>query len=604
MNYFSTISSIYIEGKRNFKNTLIFFDPKINILVGPNGVGKTTILNLIKDFFSGNFYALVEEGKHTFVIVTLNEINLTGKVVNALHLKENLKLYKNPTPIKNVDLIKKAIFNISESKTYPPTQQEDFALAAEKDIIDKNGSLIIYFFKKRGTESYEYSVGGLLLIEGKLYKIDGLNKESLTEYFKSKEILHFNLDHRDDFYKKYITKLERKRELKNQFKEFKNKASKTLNDSFASDDQQIRYNSIPRMETEILNKDGKRINELSSGEEQLERLRVFKSACKEISPQTILIDEPELHLNYSQQTYLSDLIEQLKSNSQIFISSHSTYFIRAYDNKNLVYLRFSRKRIPEYVPLKNTKMKKNLIQHPDLFFAEKVIIVEALADSIFFQRSLDIILKSQNRPYLSSKNIYVLPSGGKKSIKNLVSFIKRLGINYIIIADLDFLLEKQDYSFLPKSSIRLISQLASKITKADKNKTIRTLKDISISDLGIFLEFLNRIFKNMRINKDDSEVYKKFIKRIETQIYDPSLISKVKLKAIHSLFRRGNVWLLKLTKLEFYVTDNLKANGKVSIDKINEQFYPENIAKLKTYLTNGSVDELKEIVKYISLKLY
>jgi predicted ATP-binding protein involved in virulence len=54
------LDSFEVKELWGYKNFNLYFDPDVNILIGPNASGKTTILKLLHLLFSGDFRALRE----------------------------------------------------------------------------------------------------------------------------------------------------------------------------------------------------------------------------------------------------------------------------------------------------------------------------------------------------------------------------------------------------------------------------------------------------------------------------------------------------------------------------------------------------------------
>ena len=109
MNFFNNIK---LENFRNFKELTINFDNKCNLIVGPNGSGKTNILESI---------SLFERGRGFRKDLLKNMINNTNQdnmfLINSkFTTKENDLDLILSCELKENKLIKKLLVNDSNSK--------------------------------------------------------------------------------------------------------------------------------------------------------------------------------------------------------------------------------------------------------------------------------------------------------------------------------------------------------------------------------------------------------------------------------------------------------------------------------------------------------
>ena len=86
------IKSLYIEKYKGFKDFKIEFNSELNILVGENGTGKTTILEIIYNALSGNIDYFLKDNNFKNIQLELND-NLVVKFLN------NKEIYINDEKI-------------------------------------------------------------------------------------------------------------------------------------------------------------------------------------------------------------------------------------------------------------------------------------------------------------------------------------------------------------------------------------------------------------------------------------------------------------------------------------------------------------------------
>ncbi len=610
---FPPLLSLYIDKLRNFNNLKLEFNPELNILVGPNGVGKTTILKIIRDYLTSEFGIIQLSNKYNASVFTIvgefQDFLIDEKNAGLLNLDNGLMKYEikveNDVVPTTVELSKMLI---SRYHRRNEVVIDKFTPASIKEIIGNNGRIISPMFKS-GIDINDDPTGvgpGFLLVNNTLYITAGLSRKNLIEYYKGNKILFFNSGNdnvygNEEYVQSYIHALEAKEAMKEEFNLFRSKASQKINSLFAAKDQGIRYISAPKMDIEFLNNEGKSIKELSSGEQQLERLKLFLKSKQELKPLLTLLDEPELHLNYGQLSYLSSILTGLRQlNTQVFIATHSTFFIRSTTKQFLVYLRFNSERIPLQVNLNSTPLLRSLLQHPDIIFAEKIIIVESSADAVFYERTVEVLLKNMELPSLSSRNIQFIPVNGKSNIKPLIEFInKYLGIETIIISDFDFCLDERTYSFITQGSITQLRKLLPMVIIQDKKKTFNNFKDQNPDKIEKLFNIVSNVIEGKDISSSDKEIISKFITEVQGYSYESNFIMNIQSNKVLKIFEREKIWILRNLKLENLAPDVVRQNQKVSVDKLNEIYFPETVEDLDLLLTNEAKKELIDITKYI-----
>ena len=85
------VKSLYIEKYKGFKDFRIDLNEELTVLVGANGTGKTTILEVIYNVLSGNTQYFEEDNNFKSVIVEL----LNGNKVKIISTENIIKIYIN-----------------------------------------------------------------------------------------------------------------------------------------------------------------------------------------------------------------------------------------------------------------------------------------------------------------------------------------------------------------------------------------------------------------------------------------------------------------------------------------------------------------------------
>ena len=281
------IKNLYIENEKRLKNLNINFenDEKILdvvVLAGVNGTGKTTVLEVIYDYFENfqndknkiNIELDLEEENY------INQNNISKETYLNNLIKDSIKKEKTP----------KVIYVPAEINF----QKVKFNLLA--------------LYKKRF-----------------LNKIDSYIIADIPFYIQMRIINTAN------------------KESEKKLGNVRDEIIAEINGIFDILDMDTRLIGMSTETTEILpiftnlSEDKFDINELSSGEKQL-FLRTL--AIKMLNPENsiILIDEPELSLHPKWQQRIVDVYRKIGKNNQIIIATHSPHILGSVKKENIMLL--------------------------------------------------------------------------------------------------------------------------------------------------------------------------------------------------------------------------------------------------------------------------
>ena len=281
------IKNLYIENEKRLKNLNINFenDEKILdvvVLAGVNGTGKTTVLEVIYDYFE-NFQ------------------NDKNKISIELDLEEENYINQN---------------NISK---------ETYLNNLIKDSIKKEKTpKVIYVPAEINFQKVKFNL--LALYKKRfLNKIDSYIIADIPFYIQMRIINTAN------------------KESEKKLGNVRDEIIAEINGIFDILDMDTRLIGMSTETTEILpiftNLSGDKfdINELSSGEKQL-FLRTL--AIKMLNPENsiILIDEPELSLHPKWQQRIVDVYRKIGKNNQIIIATHSPHILGSVRKENIMLL--------------------------------------------------------------------------------------------------------------------------------------------------------------------------------------------------------------------------------------------------------------------------
>lgn len=182
----------------------------------------------------------------------------------------------------------------------------------------------------------------------------------------------------------------------------------------------------------------------SSGEREL-LTYLFAFYALNVHNAVIIVDEPELHLHPRWQTALFALFEKLSKSTgnQFIMATHSPTFIspasiqyvsRVYsENQRSTIVRLSAQNLPNAKHLFNMVNSEN---NERVFFNDTVVLVEGLHDRIVFERVLDVVAKKHA---LSAPSVEVVSIGGKGLFPAYQQLLNACEVGWRTVADRDYI---------------------------------------------------------------------------------------------------------------------------------------------------------------------
>lgn len=150
----------------------------------------------------------------------------------------------------------------------------------------------------------------------------------------------------------------------------------------------------------------------------------------------LAIEEPEIHLHPEAQRKLYRLMQEFSQTTQMMIVTHSPVFVNP-DNLRGLYrvvkygleTRIHFMDENEYVDRNRLEQELNT-ENCEMFFADKVLLVEGISDKIFMEGLISKYCKS-------TKDIKVVSSYSKDNFEVYVKLLKIFDIPFIVMTDLD-----------------------------------------------------------------------------------------------------------------------------------------------------------------------
>lgn len=282
----------------------------------------------------------------------------------------------------------------------------------------------------------------------------------------------------------------------------------------------------------------------SSGEREL-LTYLFAIFALNVRDALIIVDEPELHLHPKWQKTLLQLFIRLaqSTGNQFLLATHSPTFVspesiqyvsRVFSlNQKSHILRLNTVVLPEAKHLLNIVNSQN---NERLFFADEVVLVEGLSDRIFFEAILD----HHGRGSSSRLIVEVLSVGGKGFFDAYSKVLRACEIRYSIISDLDYIEQ------VGAIEIKALFQIDTKEIKTDVIENIKSL------DGDTLVQSIDRALSNG--NWDHARQVWDYIKAQRSKLRkDLSVEDTAALDAFLKLKRNEHVYILSCGALEAYL---------------------------------------------------
>ncbi len=575
------LSEVRIEGYRVFnKAVTVSLNKGLNLLVGENGCGKTTIIDAIRmllneDEYSRSgineedFYASFnkkEQAEKIAIRGKFSDLSEEKKAEYLTWLDENYNAILNINIYKKQDRrdkYKKAIWGGEASNSFfewePLNDIQCVYLPAlrdaEKKLRANRGSRLARLLLNLSQEEIKEKrkTGQLMQIEE---EVNNFNKElaKKKDIAKANQLINESLERALGSVFGQSTKI--------QFNDF----------TYERIVEALRLVFFPNVtaneETVYRN-----LFENSLGYNNLLYLATILAEFEGLkdnysSPRILLIEELEAHLHPQIQIKVLKYLEQQASANdiQIIITTHSTTIAAATPIKNIICLNIIKGGSIDVTALKNCKLKENVEKFINrwldttkstLLFSKGVVLVEGLAEAMLIPKLAEIYLKEYQEKNKNKKIPLSLEEAGVSVINMngiLFHYFLQLYLGYQIV--------------LPKKKI--------KESKKDYQERLKQFRMKEKFDQG---EFENTEYIPIRcvaLTDNDPEKDKKPIPKEEVEGKNPQLYYIKQLENMTS-----NCRVYKNLKTFEYDLALSKKNAKYMMEIILENIETEGDKKEK-----------------------
>ncbi|WP_040206386.1 ATP-dependent nuclease [Neobacillus jeddahensis] len=448
------VKKLNIKGYKKFSDFTIDFNEHINVLIGENESGKSTILEAIDIVLNQKYF-----------------INSTGIFEQFFNL-DNINKYRCDPRIENLPKIEIELF-LSDSNEMDNAFFNGLHSSDDSEL--KSGILFSYKFDESYMEVFE-TMGmhqGDIFIPTDYYIAEWrtfAGHKYINKKLPLKNVLIDNSVRRNNLYDSYTKKVfnssvdsQDKQTLSHQFK-------KSLTGFLNSNEQHLNIKEytlgIDENKTILenildLKSGGVSIQNKGKGKENLIKTEI----ALEINSDLILLEEPENHLSYLNTRKMIDGIQQKCDEVQMIITTHDPLIVSRLNLCNTLWINNGKcnslKNIPDETA--NFFMKTDNTQLLNYILADKVIIVEGNSEYIMLPQ----LVKNTLNCVLDEEKIEVL-SGGGITYSHYVELTNIINNSLLVVTDNDGDQER----------VKLIEEKNSKYAHSNKNILIKCSENI------------------------------------------------------------------------------------------------------------------------------
>lgn len=365
------IKSIHIEGFKKFQQFDMSFNEKMNILVGENEAGKTTILEAIKLVLNQG-YRLADKSylEDLFNKDLVQHFEDNPCLENLPQIRIDLE-FGLDDKAKNSEIFF-GEHNAKEVAAYGISFICKFDEESWGDAIDFSQTTEVPYefynleWKNFSGKPYNPLIRPVHFLTMDTSKID---RASSFNYY-NRTVLHSVCEEGELLSKKNAFRSA----IGKHFQEIQIGTTEN-NRSFGIDSKKIVLDNI----ISIL-QDGVSLENHGSGMENLIKTEISLSRAAKMN--VIMLEEPENHLSFANLQKMIDTIEQANENTQIIIATHSSMIATRLDLRNVFWITEGKANSLQNVKESDAKFFIKLARNSflQMLLAKKVIFVEGITE--------------------------------------------------------------------------------------------------------------------------------------------------------------------------------------------------------------------------------
>lgn len=395
------IKSVHIENYKCFEKLDIDFNKNVNIIVGNNEAGKSTILEAINLCLSGlinNRYLRNELNEYFFNTKVVKEFLEAPNLPPPRFLIEVYLDSDDSVTNKTLEMLKGSMNSRKENSAgikfevcFDDKYQKEYTIY--KQTSAKKSFPVEYYKIVWSSFAKDEISTRLIPLKPNVIDASGAKYKNGSDYYISK-IISNKLSPED------IVELTQSiRGLKEKFKD--DPALKKVNDKIAECDIISKKQVSVSVNTTEINAwenllntyiDNIPFTQIGQGEKSIIKTNLALSTLRENIDNVVLIEEPENHLSHSNLNGLLKTIEENNSNRQVIITTHSSFVANKLGLQNLLFI--NDKKISYFTEIDEDTQKyfKKLAGFETLrvILSNKSILVEGPSDELIVQKAYQV----------------------------------------------------------------------------------------------------------------------------------------------------------------------------------------------------------------------
>lgn len=422
------IKKIKLSNFKRFKDFSVEFDNSLNLLIGDNEAGKSTILSAIDIVLSGSRSKVETVGLENLFNVDVisdfldSEKNYSDlpKLYVEIFLNDQGDYRFNGQAHSEDGITADGIRLICE-----PNNDHSEDISRILDQADRNFPFEFYTisFKTFAGESYSGYSKPLkhLLLDSSQINNEHATRQYIKTLYQSKVEAGQKNKHHNEY-----------RKHKERFSEIHLNGITDTEDNYSFS---LKNNSKANLQTDLTISEGNIAIENKGKGRQCFIKTEFALSGNEGSLDVILLEEPENHLSHINMSRLVNRISE-SENKQLFVATHNNLISTRLDLRRSIFLNSN---TADKVLLKDLEedTAKFFMKAPDnnileFILSERVILVEGNAEYMLMQHFFESVAGAT--PH--EKGVHIISVGGK-SFKRYLELAKKLGIRTAVVTDND-----------------------------------------------------------------------------------------------------------------------------------------------------------------------
>ncbi|EAM9237601.1 AAA family ATPase [Salmonella enterica] len=426
----ATIKRLVLKNFKRFRNLELEFDPELNILVGGNEAGKSSVLQAIDIVLNASRSKVESLGLETlFNTECIKEfLHSERRIVDLPELfieiyLEGLEGHHELDGRNN----SKGIDHLGIKMVCKPV--DEYTKEIQALLADKHESFPFEYYGIRFLTftdetifPYKKPLRHLLIDSSQINNEYATREYTRTMYTSHASVVQRNL-HNFEY-----------RKAKS---EFKKSAFKTMNEALDNYKFDVRTSPKANVETDIIITEGEiPIDSKGKGRQCFIKTE-FALLNREHALDTLLLEEPENHLSH---VHMHKLIERIRGSvkKQLFIATHSSLIATRLNLKKVLIMNEENPSQPATLKNLSKETADFFMKAPDnnvleLALCKKAILVEGDAEFILMD---SLYRNSTMGVSVDADGIYIISVDGT-SFKRYLELAKLLGIKIAVIRDND-----------------------------------------------------------------------------------------------------------------------------------------------------------------------